>query len=173
MVALLAEISVDPSTTDEREAKRRKLRLVAEVAYSQDSARVLILNMSKTGMMIETAAVLAVGESFEVDLPEAGTVIARVIWHREQQFGCAFDSPLSQGALSGALLQSPPDQAQAAATAASEGAAAPSEWDAVQAEWVGARAPATRAVVMAALTILAVTVIMFVTALLSMSVSAD
>lgn len=173
MVALLAEISVDPSTTDDREEKRRKLRLVAEVAYSQDSARVLILNMSKTGMMIETAAALAVDESFEVDLPEAGTVIARVIWHRDQQFGCAFDSPLSQGALSGALLQSPPDHAPQAAAAVSEAAAAPSEWDAVQAEWEGPRSPAKRAVLMAAMTILAVTVILFVTALLSMSVSAD
>lgn len=172
MVALLAEISVDPSTTDEREAKRRKLRLVAEVSYSQDNARVVILNMSKSGMMIETAAALAVDESFEVDLPEAGTAIARIIWQRGQQFGCAFDSPLSQGALSGALLRSSPDQVLPVTTPAAAPETAP-EVAAGPSEWEGLRKQENRVVLMAAMTVLAVTVIMFITALLSMSISAD
>lgn len=164
MVALLAEISVESTTADERDAPRRKLRLVADVSYSQDNARVVILNMSKTGMMIETAAVFAVDERFEVDLPEAGTVIARIIWHRDQQYGCAFDTPLTQGALSGALLQSPSDR---------EAPEVLSNAAAMQAEWEGLAAPANKTMLMAALTILAVTVLLFVTALLSMSVSAD
>jgi hypothetical protein len=107
---------------------------------------------------------LTVGESFEVDLPEAGAVIARIIWHRDQQFGCAFDSPLSQGSLSGALLQAPPDRALPVAMPAVAAA---------QSEWEGLQAPASQTGLMMAMTVLAVTVMLFITAFLGMSVSAD
>ena len=164
MVALLAEISVDPSQADARGTSRRKLRLVTEVSYSHDNARVLILNLSKSGMLIETAAPLTVGESFEVDLPEAGTVIARVIRRQAQQFGCAFDSQLSQGALSGALLQSEPDRIVPPAVPGSA---------AVQSEWDGLQAPAGQTGLMMAMTVLGIAVMLFMAAFLGMSVSAD
>lgn len=108
MVALLAEISLGSSRAEMRDSVRRTLRLVAEVSYSRDSARVLILNLSESGVLIETAAVLTVGESFELELPQAGAVIARVIWQRGREFGCEFDTPVSKAAVSAALLRSPP-----------------------------------------------------------------
>lgn len=115
MVALLAEISLGSSKAERRDTIRRTLRLVAEVSYSRDSARVLILNLSESGVLIETAAVLVVGESFELELPEAGTVVARVVWQRGREFGCEFDSPVPKGAVSAALLQSPPARETASA----------------------------------------------------------
>lgn len=108
MVALLAEISLGSARAERRDAFRRTLRLVAEVSYSRDSARVLILNLSESGVLIETAAVLTVGESLELELPEAGTVVARVVWQRGREFGCEFDRPVPKGAVSAALLRSPP-----------------------------------------------------------------
>lgn len=120
MVALLAEISLGSAKAERRDTIRRTLRLVAEVSYSRDSARVLILNLSESGVLIETAAVLAVGESFELELPEAGTVVARVIWQRGREFGCEFDSSVPKGAVSAALLRSPPAREMAPAN--------PEEW---------------------------------------------
>jgi hypothetical protein len=108
VVALLAEISLGSSRAERRDNIRRTLRLVADVAYSRDSARVLILNLSESGVLIETAAVLVVGESLELELPQAGAVIARVVWQRGREFGCEFDAPVSKGAISAALLRSPP-----------------------------------------------------------------
>jgi len=108
VVALLAEISLGSSRTERRDDIRRTLRLVADVSHSRDSARVLILNLSESGVLIETAAVLVVGESLELELPQAGAVIARVVWQRGREFGCEFDVPVSKAAVSAALLRSPP-----------------------------------------------------------------
>lgn len=113
MVALLAEISLGSPNAERRDALRRTLRLVAEVSYSEDSARVLILNLSEAGVLIETAAVLVVGESFELELPEAGTVVARVKWQRGSEYGCEFDAPVPRAAVSAALLRSPPSNENA------------------------------------------------------------
>jgi hypothetical protein len=56
-----------------------------------------------------------VGESFELELPEAGAVIARVVWQRGREFGCEFDTPVPKSAVSAALLRSPPARELASA----------------------------------------------------------
>lgn len=158
MVALLAEISLGSSRAERRDSARRTLRLVAELAYSRDSARVLILNLSESGVLIETAAVLVVGETFELELPEAGTVIARVVWQRGREFGCEFDGPVSKGAVSAALLRSPP--AGQAATANLE-------------EWENLPAPRDEDGQMLALMAMLFVTVLFIAALLVLPFSAE
>jgi hypothetical protein len=159
VVALLAEISLGSSRADKRDSIRRTLRLVAEVAYSKDSARVLILNLSESGVLIETAAVLAVGESLELELPEAGITVARVVWQRGREFGCEFEAPVSKAAVSGALLRSLP--AEGPPHTAMRG-----EWE----EFPGPRDEDAEMLVLMAILFVA---ILFIAALLTLPFSAD
>ncbi len=66
-------------------------------------------------MLIECPAPLAEGEGIALDLPEAGTVTAHVIWSSGDFYGCHFDRPISAATLSAAELRS--DASQAAAEA--------------------------------------------------------
>lgn len=111
MAQLLAGIWSDPAAEDYRGAARRTLRLALPAsAASQPETTVLIRDLSELGFMIETSAELAVGETFQIDLPEAGLSEARVIWNRESYFGCEFLSRVSKGAVSAALLRTPIEQ---------------------------------------------------------------
>lgn len=110
MAALWAEISQIEVSRDRRGKARRTLRLVSLAAMRKSTSEVLILDLSTTGLMIETNAELAVDETIEVELPHAGAVMARVVWKREAYFGCEFLTPASVAAVSAALLSSVPQQ---------------------------------------------------------------
>lgn len=103
---LHAEISPSLLRQDDREAVRRTLRLTSSATTSDVWTKVQILNLSETGLLIETTADLAVGEIFLVDLPEAGSTEARVAWRRDSSFGCQFLVPLPKAVLSSAQLRS-------------------------------------------------------------------
>ena len=103
----------DPAETGEerRGSARRALRLDVESNdASRGVAHVTIHDLSLTGVLIETSTPLAVGESFEVDLPEAGKIEASVVWSSGEFYGCQFATPISTAALSAALLRSPPSE---------------------------------------------------------------
>ena len=88
-------------------APRRTLRLEAEGALpSGEAARVLIHNVSATGLLLECAGGMMVGENLAIDLPQAGLTAARVVWASGPLFGCQFEGPLSPAALSAAELRS-------------------------------------------------------------------
>lgn len=110
MAALWAEFSEPEEATNRRGTTRRRLRLVARAAYARSSNEVLILDLSTTGLMLETSAPLSTGETIEVELPEAGPITARVIWRREAYYGCEFLTPAPVAAVSAALLRSAPRQ---------------------------------------------------------------
>jgi hypothetical protein len=107
-----AHFEESAKTGDERRgAARRALRLDVETnGASRGAAHVTIHDLSLTGVLIETSTPLAVGETFEVDLPEAGNVQASVVWMSGEFYGCQFAAPISTAALSAALLRSPPDE---------------------------------------------------------------
>ena len=94
-----------------RASARRTLRLTAPGATRRGREVVDILNLSVTGMLIESATKLVVGENLEVDLPHAGPVIATVAWAGDNLFGCRFGKPLPPAAVSAALLKSEPEGA--------------------------------------------------------------
>lgn len=98
-----------PIGEERRASLRRSLRLDAQsddVAHG--AAQVTIHDLSLTGVLIETSTPLGSGETFEVDLPQAGKVEASVVWSSGEFYGCEFKEPISTAALSAALLRSPP-----------------------------------------------------------------
>lgn len=90
-----------------RRTVRRKLHLNAHGAHSAGTdIKVVIHNISLSGMLIECDAVLAADDKIEVDLPHAGAVTTNIIWVSGKLFGCEFETPISSAALSAAQLQS-------------------------------------------------------------------
>jgi transcriptional regulator with XRE-family HTH domain len=89
-----------------RSAERRGLRLETSGFHAGlGETNVTIHNISAAGLLIETSAALAEGEQLAIDLPEAGTVAATVVWQSERLYGCAFDAELGPAALAAAQLQ--------------------------------------------------------------------
>ena len=107
MEPLRAEILTEQATGNGRVAVRRTLRLAVSARSSGDAEVALILNISETGLLIETWLKLAVGETLRVDIPEASASMARVVWTDGLRAGCEFVSPVSTGAVSAARLKSP------------------------------------------------------------------
>lgn len=114
---MLARLEEEVPERDRRASPRRKLRL--ETGGSSSTAphsRVVIHDLSQSGLLIESPAALAVGEDLEVHIPEAGAVEAEVVWSSGRFFGCRFKQGISTAAVSAAQLQSAPHPAQAGAS---------------------------------------------------------
>jgi transcriptional regulator with XRE-family HTH domain len=103
------QLPLDGQRVDSRRAPRRTLLLeTSGLVQGGGRANVTIHNISAAGLLLETALNLAVDEPLAVDLPEAGRVDAKVVWHSERLYGCAFEQALSAAALAAAQLQSAP-----------------------------------------------------------------
>lgn len=103
-MAILAQLEQQSDGTNRRGSPRR--RLLLEAAGPAD-AKVVIHDLSRTGLLIETSVSLSAGVSFQVQLPEAGTAQAEIVWNSGRFFGCRFKEPISNAVLSAALLRSP------------------------------------------------------------------
>lgn len=103
-----------------RRTARRALMLDA-VAHQDDvaAADISILNLSQTGLQMESQSNFAVGEVFYLHLPEVGATPAQVRWNDGRRYGCEFLTPVGKGVISAALLKSafemPETEIQAAA----------------------------------------------------------
>ena len=107
MVPLGAEILTERVSKDGRSTIRRSLRLGVQAYSAGEVASAWVLNISETGLLIETMVDLAVGETLGVDLPEAGEPIARVVWTEGVRAGCVFAHPIPSAAVSAARLMAP------------------------------------------------------------------
>ena len=108
-MSFLAHLDRAHPTSNRRASPRRTLRLQAlGTTSSQSPAEVIIHDLSRTGLLLETTAELAAGERIDVELPEAGAAQARVVWSSGRFFGCKFERPIPPAALSSAILGSPP-----------------------------------------------------------------
>ena len=95
-----------PHSDDPRRSVRHTLRLEAlGTTADGEQARVTVHNISASGLLIETAALLEIGEAFAIDLPEASERRAIVSWASEAFYGCQFDEPLTSAELSAAQLR--------------------------------------------------------------------
>lgn len=90
---------------DQRDSDRRVLRLGVRAATPAGEGGIEVHNLSQTGMLVEAPVSMAVGTTFEVELPDGGRHRAEVVWADERLFGCRFAAPLSQATLSAALLR--------------------------------------------------------------------
>lgn len=107
--ALLAHIADPGETTDRRRTRRRTLRLDVAARTATAESAVIIRNLSRTGLLIETGAGFAIGETFLLVLPELGAAPARVVRQDDRLFGCEFLTPVPASAISAALLKAAPD----------------------------------------------------------------
>lgn len=99
-------------SVDDRREQRGRLWLDTQgTSASGKTADVLIHNISTTGLLIECAAGLIPGETIEIELPQAGATAATIVWASGKLFGCQFDTPVSEAALSAARLSSAVDDA--------------------------------------------------------------
>lgn len=97
-----------PSDSEnKRRTDRWRIRLEVPGSFDNERAKVVIHDISTAGMLIETKSKLKIGQSVAVSLPEADNVAARVVWQNAPLFGCRFDEPLPQAALSAAKLRNP------------------------------------------------------------------
>ncbi|MEO6717964.1 MAG: PilZ domain-containing protein [Novosphingobium sp.] len=110
MTWLTARFASARPKREQRKAVRRKLSLTLPTLRSRNSESVLVLDLSLAGMMIHTLTELTVGEVFQFDLPETGATEAIVVWKRQTLYGCEFISPISQAAVSAALLKASPNR---------------------------------------------------------------
>ncbi|MES2699118.1 MAG: helix-turn-helix domain-containing protein [Pseudomonadota bacterium] len=90
-------------------AARSELTLAGKLAASEgeagDGIDAIIRNISATGVLLETSALLKVGEQVWIDLGAAGRQLASVRWADADLVGCEFAPALSRPRLSAALLQ--------------------------------------------------------------------
>lgn len=109
MRSLLAHIADPVETTDRRRMQRRTLRLDVAARSATTESAVVIRDLSRTGLLIETDAPFAIGETFILVLPELGAAPARIIRNEGKSFGCEFLSPVPASAISAAMLKAPYD----------------------------------------------------------------
>lgn len=95
---------------DGRTTDRRSLRLaVRSHSPAAGERRVVVHNISRTGLLIEAPErTLGTGDVLFLDVPEDGTIESQVVWESGRFVGCKFRTPISQAAMSGALLQAEP-----------------------------------------------------------------
>lgn len=102
-----ARISVPLSRTDRRRSRRRVISFGLDVSDENESLSLLILNVSETGMQIQTIAKLGIGERLSVELPEAGSVEAEIRWRSRDRYGARFTTSIPQSVISAIQLASP------------------------------------------------------------------
>lgn len=123
--------------TNRRYAPRRTLTLGSVLQESGGSA--VIRDLSVSGLSLETADPLSVGEKLLVDLPLNGATCATVVWRDGSLFGCEFEESVSAAAISAALLRAQPEAPED--TPSSDIAAdvehhPETEWSAARKMWV-------------------------------------
>lgn len=105
-MAIAAHFKTETNDPGAERAHRRTLLLEALGATADgDSTSVTVQNISQTGLLLHSEAELAVGDTIELDLPEAGVVEARVVWTSGPLAGCQFFTPLTHAVLSAAQLR--------------------------------------------------------------------
>jgi hypothetical protein len=107
ILALLAQIRIEEKIVDQRGTVRRAVNLDVQATVGAGAHHARVHDLSRTGLLIETDARLAPGDTVEIALPHVELVNAQVVRARGRLFGCRFEQPIATAALSAALLRSP------------------------------------------------------------------
>ena len=85
---------------DDRAGVRYRLLLDASIEHDQDGLTdVVIHDLSATGLLLETKASLPEQSEITIDLPGAGTAVARIVWSSGTFRGGQFSAPLTETAV--------------------------------------------------------------------------
>ena len=85
--------SAEPAADDQRLARRSPLLRMGTLHYDYASTPARLRNISSVGATIETSAQLVIGAEPLLDLGEAGSVFATVVWTSGDQAGLRFNEP--------------------------------------------------------------------------------
>jgi transcriptional regulator with XRE-family HTH domain len=97
---------------DRRGAPRRELHLrLTSLAGKRALANVVVLDLSQTGLLLQTTMHLAAGDSLQINLPHSGFQAAQVVWVSGEFVGCRFEEPITAATVSAAQLRSEPSGA--------------------------------------------------------------
>jgi hypothetical protein len=107
MTAVRGQFEPQTRGSERRADDRRKLRLEAYGSTAAGRTDVLLLDVSTTGILLQTGADLRQGETIELELPGERGAQAVVKWSSGNLFGCEFLQPVSDAMVSAALLRSP------------------------------------------------------------------
>lgn len=92
-----------------RQDLRREVHLrVSSVSDAHGIQNGVVRNVSMTGILIDTAAPLSIGDLLDVDLPH-GISSAEVVWVGDGLVGCRFEAALTRSQVSAALLKAEPN----------------------------------------------------------------
>lgn len=111
---------------DQRGADRHLLRLAAAIDVRPGSL-VSVHNLSRSGLLLASDAVLAKGAEIVVEFAGGARYDAEVVWADDGLFGCRFTQPLSRAALSAALLRAAPSDRPGLAERSEQGSGAAPE----------------------------------------------
>lgn len=92
--------------------RRRYVRRALKLGTGAGGEQVTVHDLSLTGALLETSVPMLVGAIFEVELPQAGSIEATIVWNSGEFYGCQFELPITPAVLSAALLQSQPRSAK-------------------------------------------------------------
>jgi len=75
-------------TVDKRRDDRVNVRLVT--SHDRGDYPLTLLNLSNTGMLLNSPRKLRVGDMVLVDLPKIGATRAQIMWNDADEYGCQF-----------------------------------------------------------------------------------
>ena len=104
-MALVAKLATYPGE-NRREARSRLWLNVPSDLAGAEVTNVIVHDLSLGGLLVQVDALLEVGSEVAIEMPEAGSVAARVVWSSGSFFGCQFAEPISESAVSAALSES-------------------------------------------------------------------
>ncbi|MEM7666585.1 MAG: PilZ domain-containing protein [Pseudomonadota bacterium] len=91
---------------DGRDSVRYAIRFNASVASTSHRVRALIHDLSETGLRLETASGLDLGDTLIIELPLSHKEEACIVWNKANTYGCEFLKPVSKATVSAAYLSS-------------------------------------------------------------------
>jgi hypothetical protein len=108
----VSALRIESANGEARLSRRHKLALDAQAAIGDSAESVMILDLSSTGLLIDSPRELDLDEQIDVELPHGASVRAQVVWRSGNYHGCAFVTPVSSAAVSAARLRSMPGDIQ-------------------------------------------------------------
>lgn len=102
---LVATLFEHGSEFDQRAAERKPCRAVLANIRSMAGCPVLVLDISETGLRIQSEFPFAIGDLIAVQFPGLPESSATVRWRDDNELGCEFVTPVSKAAVSAFILQ--------------------------------------------------------------------
>jgi hypothetical protein len=94
-VAQFAYLESGSALDERRSSPRKKLRLSTKGEIGRgEEAKVIVHDISETGLLLESTVKLEQDEELEIILPKLGAKRLKVVWASGRFFGCQFAEPV-------------------------------------------------------------------------------